>query len=429
MSEKNRTFVIQFFNTMSRIKIKNFGPVRSGFQGNDGWLDINKVTVFVGNQGSGKSTVAKLISTFVWIEKALVNGKYDKKWFERRDINRLRNQFLPYHRLGLVDKSKDDTYLNVNSVVEYQGDACYIKYEGGTMEITEIQNKIYPLPQIMYVPAERNFLTYIKDVGELRLSGALRDFNTEYDKAKSSLKDISLPINNVEVEYNKQYDNLYLRGNDYKIEITESASGFQSFVPLYMVSDFLAKSVKKQSENKEPMSSKEKLRFEKAVQEIWNNTNYTEEQRTVALSALPAKFNKTAFINIVEEPEQNLFPSSQWQMLQSLLKFNNMNDGNKLILTTHSPYLINYLTLVVKAGELKQQIKTGNQENDLERIVPLNTIIGAENLSIYELDEKDGYIKSLETYEGLPSDENRLNAMLDESNELFAQLLEIQQQL
>jgi predicted ATPase len=414
---------------MSRIKIKNFGPVGDGFQGNDGWLDINKVTVFVGNQGSGKSTVAKLISTFMWIEKALVRGDYDVNWFERKGINRLNSQFLPYHRLGLADKSKDDTYLKTNSMIEYQGDAYTIKYEAGTMSVTEIPHAIYPLPQIMYVPAERNFLTYIKDAGELRLSGALRDFNTEYDRAKNSLKNVFLPIADIEIEYNKQYDNLYLRGNNYKVEITEAASGFQSFIPLYLVSGFLAESVKKQSENKETMSSKEKLRFEKGVQEIWNNTNLTEEQRTVALSALSAKFNKSAFINIVEEPEQNLFPSSQWKMLQKLLEFNNMNTVNKLIMTTHSPYLINYLTLTVKAGEIKQQIKTDNQKNDLERIVPLNAIIKNENLSIYELDEKNGCITSLETYEGLPSDENRLNRMLDEGNELFAQLLEIQQQL
>ena len=413
---------------MSKIKIKKIGPVKGGFHGNDGWLDINKVTVFVGNQGSGKSTVAKLISTFTWIEKALVRGDYDKKWFERKDINRFKSQFLPYHRLGLADGKKDDTYLNPNSIIEYQGDAYHIKYENGTMLITEILNKIYPLPQVMYVPAERNFLTYIKDAGELRLSGALRDFNTEYEKAKNNLKDLSLPINNIEVEYNKQYNNLYLRGKDYKIEITEAASGFQSFVPLYLVSIFLAKSVK-QSESKEAMSSKEKLRFENGVQEIWNNKNLTDEQRTVALSALSSKFNKSSFVNIVEEPEQNLFPSSQWKMLQCLLEFNNMNVGNKLIMTTHSPYLISYLTLLVKAGLLNSKIQADDLKLELKNIVSLDSTINSEDLSIYELDEENGTIHSLKTNNGLPSDENKLNEKLDESNELFAKLLEIQKQL
>ena len=62
---------------MSKIRIKNFGPIKEGFKETlpDGsvndWLDVKKVTVFIGNQGSGKSTVAKLISTLTWIEKVL----------------------------------------------------------------------------------------------------------------------------------------------------------------------------------------------------------------------------------------------------------------------------------------------------------------------------------------------------------------------
>ena len=410
---------------MSKIKIKNFGPVKDGYQDNDGWLDINKVTVFVGNQGSGKSTVAKLISTFTWIEKALVRGDYDQKWFERK--NRLKNGFLPYHRL--------ENYLKKDTVIEYQGDAYYIKYERDILSIMKFSSSdnkpSYPLPQIMYVPAERNFLTYIKGAKELKLSSAsLQEFNTEYGSAKDEMKGtMKLPINDTDIEYDKLNKTLNLKGGGYKIKITEASSGFQSFVPLYLVSSYLAKSVKKQSESKEPMSEEEQIRFKKGVKEIWNNDSLTDEQKRLALSVLSSKFNKTAFINIVEEPEQNLFPSSQWQMLQSLLALNNMNIGNKLIITTHSPYLINYLTLVVKASELKEKIKTDNQKNDLEQIVPLNTIVNAKNLSIYELDEISGDIKSLETYEGLPSDENRLNIMLDEGNELFAQLLEIQQQL
>jgi len=410
---------------MSKIKIRNFGPIKEGCQDNGGWLDINKVTVFVGNQGSGKSTVAKLISTFTWIEKALVRGDYDQKWFERK--NRLKNDFLPYHRL--------ENYLRTDTVIEYQGEAYYIKYEKDILSIIEcsgLGNELsYPLPQIMYVPAERNFLTYVKGAKKLKLSSVpLQEFNTEYDNAKNDMKGVvSLPINNTDIEYDKLNDTLNLKGNNYKIKITEASSGFQSLVPLYLVSSFLANAVKKRNESKETMSTEEMARFKKGVQEIWINDSLTDEQKRLALSVLSSKFNKTAFINIVEEPEQNLFPSSQWQMLQSLLVLNNMNIGNKLIITTHSPYLINYLTLVVKAGELKEKIKTDNQKNKLEQIVPLNTIINAENLSIYELDEKKGCIKFLETYEGLPSDENRLNIMLDEGNELFAQLLEIQQQL
>jgi hypothetical protein len=30
---------------MSRIRIKNFGPIKEGYQNEDGWIEISKVTV------------------------------------------------------------------------------------------------------------------------------------------------------------------------------------------------------------------------------------------------------------------------------------------------------------------------------------------------------------------------------------------------
>ena len=415
---------------MSRIRIKNFGPIKEGFSSNDGWIDIKKVTVFIGNQGAGKSIVAKLISTFTWIEKALVRGDYNKKWFEQK--NKLKNQYLNYHRL--------EDYFKLNgadkTVLEYEGDAYSIVYENGALTINEMQNKEYPLPQIMYVPAERNFITYVKTPKELKLSSdSLKEFLTEFDNAKNEMKGLeNLPINNVGVEYDKLNDTLNLKGEGYKVKLTEASSGFQSLVPLYLVSSYLAKSVKKQSEtNKETMSGDEIQRFKKGVEEIWNNNSLTDEQKRVALSVLSAKFNKTAFINIVEEPEQNLFPTSQWQMLQSLLKCNSMNKGNKLILTTHSPYIINYLSIAIQAEYLENKIKKSSNKDvlltKLYQFIPKDSLVSANNVVIYQLEENDGIIKKLETIDGIPSDKNFLNNTLAESNLLFDSLLEIEQEL
>ena len=415
---------------MSRIKIKNFGPIKNGCEANEGWIDIKKVTCFIGNQGSGKSTVAKLISTFTWIEKALVRGDYNKKWFERK--NKLKNQYLNYHRL--------ENYFKVNgaekTVIEYEGDAFSIVFENGSLVISEVQNKEYPLPQIMYVPAERNFITYVKTPKELKLSSeSLKEFLTEFDNAKNEMKGFeSLPINNVGVEYDRLNDTLNLKGEGYKVKLTEASSGFQSLVPLYLVSSYLANSVKKQSEtNKETMSSEELQRFKKGVEDIWNNNSLTDEQKRVALSVLSSKFNKTAFINIVEEPEQNLFPTSQWQMLQSLLKCNSMNKGNKLIVTTHSPYIINYLSIAIQGEYLEREIKKSVNKDvllpKLYSLIPKESLISASNVVVYQLDEKDGSVKKLETIDGIPSDKNFLNDTLVESNLLFDSLLEIEQEL
>jgi len=180
------------------------------------------------------------------------------------------------------------------------------------------------------------------------------------------------------------------------------------------------------------MSSDELNRFKRGVTDIYSSNNLTDEQKRAAISALSARFNKSAFINIVEEPEQNLFPTSQWQMLKSLLQFNNMNDDNKLIMTTHSPYIINYLTLAVKGFLVEEKIKDlGHKEelnSKLASIIPLSSLIKPDDLAIYELDDDGGIIK-LGDYNGLPSDNNYLNNNLSEGNNLFASILDIEDEL
>ncbi|MEQ1733297.1 MAG: AAA family ATPase, partial [Bacteroidia bacterium] len=138
------------------------------------------------------------------------------------------------------------------------------------------------------------------------------------------------------------------------------------------------------------------------------------------------KYISSCFINIVEEPEQNLFPSSQKIMLNSLLEFNNSTLANKLILTTHSPYIINYLTLAIEAHTLINTCPNKDKAKELvSAIVPLTSAISGDDLVIYELNDKGEIIK-LGNYEGIPSSENYLNAQLAEGNNLFSDLLEIE---
>lgn len=413
---------------MCKIRVRYFGPIQEGYLDDGGWIEIRKTTFFIGNQGSGKSTIAKLISTFTWIEKALVRGDYNTKWFERE--SRLKHQYLNYHRLENYFSNSDSTVDQTE--IEYVGDAYHITYKNEALSVHEAANGNYPLPQIMYIPAERNFIAYVKSPKELKLSSdSLKEFLTEFDNAKKAMQGtVALPINNVNIEYDKLNDILNVKGEDYKVRLTDASSGFQSFVPLFLVSDYLSKSVRKQSENKETMSAEEMNRFKKGASEIWSNDSLTDEQKRLAISALSSKFNKTSFINIIEEPEQNLFPSSQWQLLKSLLEFNNLNDGNKLIITTHSPYIINYLSIAIQAGYLKEKI--GNNEvlsRKLNGIVPLKSTVNSKNVSVYQMDEKTGIVSKLENYDGIPSDKNVLNKSLAEGNNLFDSLLEIEQKL
>ena len=397
---------------MSSIIIQHFGAIKKC----NTPIEIKKVTFFIGNQGSGKSTIAKLIATFMWIEKALVRGDYNKKWFERK--NRFKNTFLPYHRI--------ENYLKKDTFIQYKGEAYIITYENEFLKLEEKKNNNYSLPQIMYVPSERNFIAYVKSPKELKLSSeALKEFLTEFDNSKEIVKNLSLPINKAMLDYDKLNDTLNLKGEDYKIKLTEASSGFQSFAPIYMVSNYLVNTIKKDSGIKVSMSGEEISRFRKEIEQLYKDKHLSDEQKRIAISVLPQKFNKTSFVNIVEEPEQNLFPTSQRDMLYSLLKINNEIADNKLIITTHSPYLVNYVSVAVEAGKLKKGVTAG-KEKQLNAIVPISSAISADDLSIYQLNEKEGSVELLDSYEGIPSDENFLNNEIGRTNELFADLLDLQ---
>ncbi|MEZ6812549.1 hypothetical protein ABL980_28635 [Pseudomonas aeruginosa] len=412
---------------MIRLRVKNFGPIGPGLVENDGWIDFKRVTIFIGNQGAGKSTLAKLYSTFAWIEKAVVRGDYERKWFERK--GRLKNQFLTYHRLENYLETSD----RGDSEFEYEGEACKISYAKSLLSIAESSRQYYKLPQVMYVPAERNFISYVRHPKELKLSSeSLKEFLSAFDQAKQSLKEsVKLPINDSEIEYDKLNDILNLKGKGHKLRLTDASSGFQSIVPVYLVSQYLAGTIQDGGgESQQSMSAEETDRFKKEVASIFANLALTEEQKRAAISVLSSRFNKQAFINIVEEPEQNLFPSSQWDILKSLLAFNSQGEYNRLVLTTHSPYVVNYLSLAIQGRHLQKRLIEQKREDllsSLYDIVPEEALLQADDVAIYQCNERDGSITQLPCFEGIPSDRNLLNNWLRVGNELFDKLLELEE--
>jgi predicted ATPase len=408
---------------MAKIEIHNFGPIKTAS------LNVFRVTVFTGNQGSGKSTVAKLISTFSWMEKMLVRGDYSVNDFTEDDFIQKR---LAYHRLS--EYMKDTTELL------YEGEAWFIGYKNGRLMFAEVTDSNYTMPQIMYVTAERCIVATVGNAAKLKgISGALNEFITEYINARHSMPDlVKLPINDTFAGYDKVRDTLYIHGRDYQVNLIDAASGFQSLVPLYLVSQHLCDSVTS-VKNSELMSSDERRRFEKQFKEITNDPNLTEEQKRIARSSLGRKYNKSAFINIVEEPELNLYPSAQKQFLYELLKFNNTiheNEAepqNKVIITTHSPYLINFLSIAIHGKELLGRIMQSEKKEalkeELASIVPLEALTAIDDVSIFQLDETTGSIEKLASPYGIPSDDNLLNKILGQGNIDFNALLDIEEKL
>lgn len=399
---------------MKEIFISNFGPIEEGYV--DGMMPIFPVTVFCGDQGSGKSTIAKLISSFTWLEKALIRGDIKEKWISQ--YNRFVNSHCAYHNI--------QNYFKENTKLIYKGIKYKFTYETKKLTIEHLNNdEVYIMPQIMYVPAERNFMSVLEDAEKIKnLPHPLSTMLTEYEKAKKSIGNkISLPIEGYSFQYDKLNKVSWLIGNGFKLRLHEAASGFQSLVPLILVTRYLSYRISEKEENSHNKSSVDlSTRLEKRIRQLLLDENINDEIRNSLISQLNTLYNNDCFWNIVEEPEQNLFPKSQKNILMELLSAYNSVNENGLIITTHSPYIVNYLTLAIKANEINCKNEELNKQ--LETIIPSKSRVSINEVAIYEMD--GGKIQKLNHYMNIPSDENYLNNSLRETDEMFQELLEIE---
>ncbi|WP_219995513.1 AAA family ATPase [Cylindrospermopsis raciborskii] len=311
---------------MAQIKVQNFGPIKSGLVENDGLVDIRKITVFIGNQGTGKSSIAKLISMFSWLEKQLYRGSLDEKDVISR--NRLVNIYCNYNNLK--------KYFRSGTEIEYRGSAYTMTYADSKLTINRSDNtpRKYVLPKIMYIPAERNFFSVIKKAEKVKgLPLMLLDFFKELERSQQELSEtLDLPVGNVKLEFDQTSQNLILRGDNYKLNISEASSGFQSLVPAFLVSRNIALSINQnQGSSQSELSAEEQKRLTTEIQAIINDENLSKEVKKAALELLSSKYRNECFLNIVEELEQNLFPTSQRDILYKLLEFVNITAGNTLL--------------------------------------------------------------------------------------------------
>ena len=417
---------------MSKLRVKNFGPITAGYEANDGFIDFNKYTLFIGDQGTGKSTVSKLISICSWLEKSFFRGDYDIKIFDSTDFEEsCRNQLL-------------ENSFTESTEIEYVGHAYHFWYKKSAFFAEEMANTIknYNRPKIMYIPSERNILSVVKNVEELNnLPPMLRLLRRRYLQASEQLNKngvFNLPLPGYKAIVNKSNGETLVQEEKTgkAVSLICASSGLQSIVPSTVVTEYLT------AYSKQGILEKIKGLNEKSIEQIKQvikNDLVVEEldryitsglTKSVSSSSLTKiekaakRYTNTYFMNIVEEPEQNLFPDSQMKNLEFLLSSTNSNEKNKIIITTHSPYILSYITLAAKAFELS---KLNVPEKEISKIIPKSFWVDGEKCSVYQLE--DGKIKQLPVYgRGLPSDNNMLNISLGESNDKFDSLLSLEEE-
>lgn len=385
-----------------RLVVKSFGPIRS--------IDINfrKVNLFIGDQGTGKSCIVKLYSTFRWLEKTLLTETYSLDYFTKFVDARFKKQLCGYHRID--DFFRDDTYIL------YESALYKFVYAGNSFNIEKKNGSITGLPKIMYVPAERIILSSaekkLKTFDGLPASNLT--FNQTFWESKERFKDgYSLPFGNLNYKYDSLNDISWIEGCDYRVRLINASSGIQSALPVCIVSDYLGNIVASGKER--PMSVEELQKLQKETSKIMENENLSDSVKNAMLKHLSSRSRYNCFVNIVEEPELSLFPESQNSMIRLLCKVNNGTTDNMLLLTSHSPYtlaILNNLVLAYKAYEKGDD----NIKRKVAEIVPPEYHIDPESLTAFSLTEAE-----MENYQSVLSESSGIISKndLDSVSELI----------
>lgn len=402
-----------------RLIVKSFGPVKD--------LDITfkKVTLFIGDQGTGKSCVAKLFSMFKWLEKVLSQKKYKLNYFEQ--YNRFSTKLCPYHRI--------ESFIQPDSYLRFESNLYIFEYKSGSFKISDNNEDVSlfrtndqkedvdGLAKIMYVPAERSIVSVAENKTKLlkELPDSSETFSDEFVNAKKFFKSgYELPFERLHFEYDSLNEVGWISGNDYKVRLINASSGIQSSLPMCMVSEYLSKMIADREEVK--LSKEEKDKLEKRVAEIMQDDAISDSIKDMMIRQLSSANRYDRFINVVEEPELNLFPESLMQVLSSLVAINASSAQNMLVFTSHSPYSLAILNMLVMGAKVYQK---ANEEDKavIESILPHKYHLDERDVAAYRLSLKDkNYCLSIIYQNTGMIAKNDLDSCSDEINRTFNQL-------
>ena len=350
---------------MERIIVKNFGPIQEVD------IEIKRFTVFIGTQGCGKSTISKLLT--------ICRDLYWRAVVARKDNPK--NIFRSY---GI------DTYFKSTTYIEYIDDELTIKYNKGKFsgemqgctekEYRSIQNELFVstaesmlhtlgfenlddikgnitesrilfanIKTLMYIPAERIMAGQLSSalaslvVAKVPLSNSLMEYLSFFEKAQKEFPNYKVPFLNAELQNrdNEKYIKVTSGTKSELVPLSVCSSGLLSVFPMLMVIDYCVKN------------------------------NYFD-----------------AFV--IEEPELNLYPTNQRELLHFVLqrynKVNNKEDGINVILTTHSPYTLSILNVALMASIVAEDKDFTEEVN---AIVPKDEQLNPNDLAIYALSDDD----------------------------------------
>lgn len=235
----------------------------------------------------------------------------------------------------------------------------------------------------LYVPAERILYSVIsKLMPALQLTkSTITDnflrFMVELTNAKSTYPLLDIPLLDISYKNDGSEDYFILKNNKNEYPLTTASSGIQSTIPLLLV-----------------------------LQYAINKREYSSF--------------------VIEEPECNLFPEKQVELLKFIISVVK-NDNRTLTITTHSPYLLSAMNNYLYAGTLVHNFGDNIRES-VSEILSESYQLKPGECSVYSLGERingDGvYCKSLIDEKTGMIDYNTLDSVTSIMSEEFDKLEE-----
>ncbi len=390
---------------MERIIINQLGPITHCE------LEVNEFMVFTGPQASGKSTIAKSIFFFKNIKNILLT-QINKRFLQDKDMMELstKNRLLKEIRSNFLQTFGTTWCMDNNMMIEYYyTDQIYIKiclkedpiapnyiWIDLSEELVGFLNKYDYLPidkliyaydngeikkeiaaffaddsEVIYIPAGRSMMTLFS-------SQLMYMYSVMNDDQKRSLDYCTQNYLERIMQLKPSFSNSLESLIKNKIELTDMK--IQKDI-LQQCSELMKKILHGEYRN---VDGEERLQVSK---EKYVKINFASSGQQEAVWILNVVFyyllnNKKSYF-IIEEPESHLFPDAQ-KLITEFISLA-QNGGNKILLTTHSPYILGTINNLLYANKIRKVV----DRHKLQEIIHCYKWLDVRKMSAYYVEYGD----------------------------------------